>query len=91
MKPLIRHFVVVICVFAVIAITFLLSRQAPRSAETCGVSSIDFALNNDQIISPGTVPWIVALMNLKTQPASYLCTGTLISSTLVISGRHSHM
>lgn len=87
MKPLIRHTVVVICVLAII-MTFLMTRQSPRSVATCGVFEVDFGLN-ERSGSPRGVPWIVALMDTKVQPPLYFCTGTLISSTFVITGRNS--
>lgn len=89
MKSTTKNIFVLICVFAIFAVAHgkAESIRLKRSSQTCGVSKLNFGLIvKEQSFSRGSFPWIVALMYTATEPASFFCGGTLISTTFVVSG-----
>lgn len=65
----------------------LTTNRLQENVETCGISSIKSGLIvHGEYFARGTFPWIVALMHTGWNPPKFICGGTLISKTYVISG-----
>lgn len=92
MASFIRKLCLVIVIFAIIKAREALSSRLRRNTfreeaiDSCGVRKIPPGLKNFGDIRRGEFPWIVALMHKRSGPPDYVCGGTLISSTVVISG-----
>lgn len=70
-------------IFYLIAIASAVDRK-----RNCGVPKrLSGLIIRGESFSRGSFPWTVALLASKTQPPSYFCGGTLISSTHVVSGK----
>lgn len=84
----IRKICFVICVFAVIIAACATESSRPRrNVGTCGTSKIPTGLiSRGRGTQRGEFPWIVALMYTRREIPFYFCSGTLISSTFVLSG-----
>lgn len=68
-------------------VTVLASLPRFREEFTCGVpKTISGLIVSGINIRRGDFPWIVALTYTKMQMHHLLCSGTLISSTFVVSG-----
>lgn len=62
-----------------------------RDIRTCGSSSRDSGLIvHGSNFSRGDFSWIVALMNTKDGKNDFFCSGTLISSRHVVTGKNRH-
>lgn len=91
MNTTMRNIFLLICVFAAVAVVHgnAKSMRLRRSTHTCGVPKrISGLIIRGQSFSRGSFPWIVALLYKQTEPPSFFCGGTLISSTFVLSGKN---
>lgn len=84
---IINIFIVMVIAVLVRESSELIANRSRRS-ETCGVSkSEEEPLTNEQDVTRGAFPWIVALMHAKINPPELFCGGTLVSQTFVVSGK----
>lgn len=80
-------FVIRVLTFAILASAEMSSRTQ-RNVGQCGVSKISMGLIvRGRETLRGEFPWIVALLYTGRQPPQFLCSGAVISSTFVISGK----
>lgn len=93
MKPVLSSFFLTICLFGIISASATVFGQstAPnrtiRNTGSCGVPIRPSGfIVHGQEFPRGDFPWIVALMH-KSRPPSFFCSGTLVSSNYVISGK----
>lgn len=88
MNSMIRNVCVVIC-FAVIIVTAALTLSVENTIGCAVSNKLDVEQQIDEVprVLHGDFPWIVALMNSAASQPKFLCGGTLISSTYVLTGR----
>lgn len=75
----------ILFVFGVLAVTVTAQENKDGS---CGVpNKFTELIDHDEHVQRGDFPWLVALMSMGTKTPLFLCSGTIISSTFVITGR----
>lgn len=90
MQPLLPQLLPKICLFVIISMSASVfgrssENRTRRSSGSCGVAIRPSGfIVHGQDFPRGDFPWIVALMH-KSRPPSFFCSGTLISSSFVIS------
>lgn len=86
MKPMIW---VVFSFVNLLAVTYCANETSVQSEKsTCGVPKVKagFIVGGDNF-SRGDFPWIVALSLIINNNTAFFCSGTIISSTFVLSGK----
>lgn len=87
-KKMMRNIFTVIVVCVIMSESSLLTvNRTLGNVKSCGASiSKSGLIVHGENFPRGAFPWIVALMHTGFNPPTFICSGTLISKKIVISG-----